>query len=244
MDVDALLAKMDEAIDGKGKAPTSTSATVKYSSSTVSRLSSKPASAFEEEHKAQPAANSRESAMQRVTASRAASSTAGRSGKQSVDDLDNLLSSMDELISAPSAASSTTHQPSAATIINRTPTKPTASPSTTNSQPAATSCTPVILHSASPAAPQPCSRLLCLSCDHRVLSIPQWLFRAEADYVFLRTTVPDVGKLRERMDKCEGGMGWCCQCMYVNVKRGETVRVDGGRGSKCRWICAGHNKWQ
>ena len=37
-----------------------------------------------------------------------------------------------------------------------------------------------------------------------------------------------LNKLRERMVRSSGGMGWCCQCMFVNVESGATVRVDGG----------------
>ena len=231
MDVDALLAEMDEAIDGKGKPSAGKTVPPAYKAPLASRTTPRATSKFEEEYKSQPTANSATASLIQPVAS-----GSSRGGKQPMsDDLDSLLSSMDEVISAPSTAAAS-HTAFAA------PRRAAANSATATSplHAAPPACSPVVLHSASASSLPPCPRLLCLSCDHRVLSIPHWQFAAGADYVFLRTTVPDVEKLRERMERSEGGMGWCCQCMYVNVRSGATVRVDGGRSSKCRWICTGH----
>ena len=92
-------------------------------------------------------------------------------------------------------------------------------------------CSPLTLSSSAP----PCPRLLCLSCDHSVLSIPSYAFLPSADYFFLRTVVPNVRQLQERMEPRAHCTAFCCQCTFLNCEAVTRVHT-----ATHRWICSGH----
>ena len=98
--------------------------------------------------------------------------------------------------------------------------------------PSSSLCSPLTLSSSLPL----CPRLVCLSCDHGVMSIPSFAFLPSVDYLFLRTVVPNVARLQERMEPRVHCTAFCCQCSHLNCQG--SVRVD---RSTHRWVCTGHS---
>ena len=68
------------------------------------------------------------------------------------------------------------------------------------------------------------------------MAIPSFSFLPSADYLFLRTHVPSVPLLQQRMVAASGATAFCCQCVYVNCSSG-SQRID----RSVRWICSGHS---
>ena len=69
------------------------------------------------------------------------------------------------------------------------------------------------------------------------MSITSYAFLPSVDYLFLRTVVPNLAQLQQRMEPRADCAAFCCQCCHINCQG--TTRID---RTTHRWMCTGHSK--
>jgi hypothetical protein len=84
-----------------------------------------------------------------------------------------------------------------------------------------------------------CNNLRCLQCNFKVHCFAGSAWDASVDYMFLRNTVPNEGKLASKLLQSAASCAYCCQCSFATEAGERELQPQGAKGDP-QWICAGH----
>eukprot|EP00695_Tsukubamonas_globosa_P002674 TRINITY_DN3863_c0_g1_i1.p1 TRINITY_DN3863_c0_g1~~TRINITY_DN3863_c0_g1_i1.p1 ORF type:complete len:218 (-),score=35.86 TRINITY_DN3863_c0_g1_i1:77-730(-) len=81
-----------------------------------------------------------------------------------------------------------------------------------------------------------CTNLRCTKCDFKVQCLDEQAWTKSVDYLFLRNNFPDVEKLKKNLVKKKGHAAYSCQCSWRTAKDLESISLM----SDIKWVCGGH----
>jgi len=85
-----------------------------------------------------------------------------------------------------------------------------------------------------------CSSMRCIKCNFsiRIFDKAKWELTADgSDYLFLRNSFPNDGKLSAKLCADASSCAYCCQCGWANATEGSDVDV---KELQLQWNCSGH----
>ncbi|GAB5358149.1 hypothetical protein AAMO2058_000434100 [Amorphochlora amoebiformis] len=92
-----------------------------------------------------------------------------------------------------------------------------------------------------------CSNIRCTSCDFNVIRIKDQIWSSNVNYMFFRNNCPNLSRLQMRLTSKPGYSAYCCQCSWLNVCEATDVTKlsrdslgDSSVSGEYRWCCGGH----
>ena len=71
-----------------------------------------------------------------------------------------------------------------------------------------------------PSSSDTSTSIRCSKCDFAVLRFTDQKWAADADYMFFRNYMPNVDKLKAKLQDSDGQCALACQCSWVTVELG------------------------
>ena len=91
--------------------------------------------------------------------------------------------------------------------------------------------------------PRSCDRLICLDCDFNICIFPNFKWKEDTDYLFLRNNSPEFHRLKSQLRMSKGWNAYCCQCHWRHTNSMKDLNVVPStvpNEKTLKWICTKH----